>query len=130
MRPLIGSILDWLRAGYPDGIPPKDYVPLLAVLRRKLTDAEVREVVEILDAETPRPDDAAGPEAPPTPISTADIEATISQLTNEEPLEDDVRRVAARLAAGGWPLAEPARAEADLAASAEDDPVDAGVVDR
>ncbi|MER5838003.1 DUF3349 domain-containing protein, partial [Streptomyces sp. NPDC002130] len=26
------SILEWLRAGYPEGIPPKDRIPLVALL--------------------------------------------------------------------------------------------------
>ena len=29
------GILDWLREGYPAGVPPKDYIPLLALLRRR-----------------------------------------------------------------------------------------------
>ena len=38
------GILDWLREGYPAGVPPKDYIPLLALLRRRLTEDEVREI--------------------------------------------------------------------------------------
>ena len=30
---LLHSILDWLRAGYPEGVPGPDRVPLLALLR-------------------------------------------------------------------------------------------------
>lgn len=34
--------LDWLVQGYPDGIPAKDYSPILALLgREQLTDEEV-----------------------------------------------------------------------------------------
>ena len=36
--------LDWLRAGYPSGVPKQDYVVLLGLLRRKLTDNEVRRI--------------------------------------------------------------------------------------
>ncbi|WP_162562002.1 DUF3349 domain-containing protein, partial [Mycolicibacterium brumae] len=32
------NVLDWLRAGYPNGVPPKDYFPLLALLTRTLTE--------------------------------------------------------------------------------------------
>ena len=28
----IQRIVDWLRAGYPNGIPERDYVPLFALL--------------------------------------------------------------------------------------------------
>ncbi len=41
---LAGRVLDWLRAGYPSGVPQQDYVVLLGLLRRKLTDTEVREI--------------------------------------------------------------------------------------
>ncbi|QDQ96526.1 DUF3349 domain-containing protein [Tomitella fengzijianii] len=95
MHPLIAAVTGWLRAGYPEGVPPKDYFPLLAVLQRKLTDEEIREVVDALIADAD------------TPIEVGEIEDTIARLTSENPLEDDVRRVAVRLAAGGWPLADP-----------------------
>ncbi|SKK67939.1 Protein of uncharacterised function (DUF3349) [Mycobacteroides abscessus subsp. massiliense] len=42
---IIGSILSWLSAGYPDGVPPTDRFPLLALLRRTLTEEQVQEVV-------------------------------------------------------------------------------------
>ena len=32
-KPHVRSVLDWLRAGYPGGIPGPDRVPLLALLR-------------------------------------------------------------------------------------------------
>jgi Protein of unknown function (DUF3349) len=36
------SILNWLRAGYPEGVPGPDRVPLLALLRSTpLTDDEI-----------------------------------------------------------------------------------------
>ncbi len=41
------SVLDWLRAGYPEGIPAKDHFALLAVLGRRLTDEEIGEIVEL-----------------------------------------------------------------------------------
>ena len=30
-------VLQWLRAGYPEGVPQQDYVALLGILRRTLT---------------------------------------------------------------------------------------------
>ncbi len=51
----VGKVLDWLRAGYPDGVPPRDYFPLIALLRRQqLTDDEVREVAAALTVEQRR----------------------------------------------------------------------------
>ena len=99
----LGSILDWLRAGYPDGIPESDYVPLMIVLSRRLSADEVRSVTaELTRSGALR---AAMPE--PVPIDNVDIGTVITKITNELPAEDDVNRVRARLAQGGWPLTDP-----------------------
>jgi hypothetical protein len=90
--------VDWLRAGYPTGVPKQDYVALLGLLRRKLTEEEVRKIAEDLaDRSTLTAD----------PISSDDIEAMISQSVLQEASPEDMVRVAARLAAGGWPLVDP-----------------------
>lgn len=99
----LGSILDWLRAGYPDGIPESDYVPLMIVLSRRLSVDEVRSVTDELTRSGALR--AAVPE--PVPIDNVDIGTVITKITNELPAEDDVSRVRARLARGGWPLADP-----------------------
>jgi hypothetical protein len=39
-------IINRLRAGYPRGIPPTDYIPLLALLSRRLTNDEVKTVAK------------------------------------------------------------------------------------
>lgn len=93
--PVVGSVVNWLRAGYPQGIPTEDYIALFAVLHRKLTEYEVGVLVDQLIAE-----DTDGK------ISRERIEEVIRDLAHERPGEDDVARVAARLAAGGWPLAD------------------------
>ncbi len=89
---VISSVLRWLRAGYPDGVPPKDYFPLLALLRRTLSESEFDEVIASL--ESPQMD----------PVRKADIRAAIERVTSEPPSEQAVREVAARLAVAGWPL--------------------------
>ncbi len=89
----------WLRAGYPTGVPRGDYVALLGVLRRKMTEEEVRSIaVDLADRSVLAGDD---------PISTADIERMISAALLQEATPEDVVRVSARLAAGGWPLVDP-----------------------
>lgn len=94
---LLSRILDWLRAGYPQGIPQSDYVALFAVLHRHLTDYEVVAIAEkLVEA---NPNRAA--------ISEAEIETAIADFAKEQPAAEDVSRVASHLAAGGWPLAEP-----------------------
>ena len=88
--------LDWLRAGYPTGVPRQDYVVLLGLLRRKLTDHEVHLIASEL----------AGLAEQGEQITTQDIEKLINDATLDEASEHDVARVSSRLAAGGWPLAD------------------------
>jgi len=91
------SVLDWLRAGYPEGIPPQDYAPILGVLRRRLTSDEIRAIADGLAAQSLESVD---------PISRDDIEAMIEQTVYQRASDADVERVTERLAAGGWPLAD------------------------
>jgi Protein of unknown function (DUF3349) len=88
----IQSVVDFLRAGYPEGVPQHDYQPLFALLRRQLTPEEISLVAQELNA--------AGDH------NTAEaIKAAIELMTPVEPNDTDVARVRAHLAAGGWPLA-------------------------
>ena len=89
------SVVGWLRAGYPEGIPPKDYIPLVALLARRLTHDEVRAIA----AELSRSGQLE--------IDDVDIATLITKVTDDLPREEDVDRVRARLALGGWPLADP-----------------------
>ncbi|MEV6930705.1 DUF3349 domain-containing protein [Dactylosporangium sp. NPDC051485] len=90
--------IDWLRAGYPKGVPRQDYVALLGLLRRKLTEDEIRGIARDLVAQS---DGGADP------IGTEDIEALISDSMLQDASPEDIVRVSAHLAAGGWPLADP-----------------------
>jgi hypothetical protein len=96
MPAFLSSIISWLRAGYPEGVPHVDYVPLFALLGSQLTDQEVAAVAEEL-ARSSDPDSAEA------------IRAAIRAVTPEQPRDSDIARVRARLAAGGWPLAKPDR---------------------
>lgn len=96
---LIHSILNWLRAGYPEGVPGPDRVPLLALLRSTpLTEDEVKEVIKNLTA-------ADSPALHDGQIDRDEIEHFISDVTHHDAGPENVSRVAARLAAAGWPLA-------------------------
>ena len=91
---VLRSIVGWLRAGYPEGVPEVDYIPLFALLASQLTDADVQAIANELAA--------AG-----DPASAQAIHQAITAATDGKPLEVDVARVRARLAAGGWPLVAP-----------------------
>ena len=90
MNRFLTSIVAWLRAGYPDGVPPTDYFPLLALLSRRLSNDEVKEVARAL---MDRGD-----------FDDVDIGVLITQFTDQLPSPEDIERVRARLAAKGWPL--------------------------
>lgn len=92
---LLASILQWLRAGYPEGVPGPDRVPLLALLRTTpLTEEQIKDVVRHITT-------GGSGEA----IDHSEIAAFIADVTNRNASEEDIRRVACRLASGGWPLA-------------------------
>lgn len=93
---LLTRILGWLRAGYPNGVPRGDYVALLGILHRQLTTTELDQIVDALKRNA---------EQGTAAISREDIEQVISARTFQNASPDDIARVSARLAAGGWPLA-------------------------
>ena len=90
MNRFLNSVVAWLRAGYPEGIPATDYFPVLALLSRRLSNDEVKLVAhELLD----RGD-----------FDHVDIGVLITRLTDELPAPEDIERVRERLADKGWPL--------------------------
>ncbi|MFC1419421.1 DUF3349 domain-containing protein [Streptacidiphilus cavernicola] len=94
LPPVLSSIVGWLRAGYPEGVPEHDYIPLFALLSRQLSESEVTEIAEELAGSS-------------DPVSAEAIHRAVSAVTAGPLLDSDVARVSARLAAGGWPLARP-----------------------
>lgn len=84
------SIIGWLRAGYPEGVPDVGYIPLFALLGSQLTDDEVRAIAGELASSS---SDAA---------SARSIHEAIEAVTHVHPNESDIARVRARLAAGRW----------------------------
>ena len=90
----IHSILNWVRAGYPEGLPPKDYIPLFALLGKQVTNDDLHAIADELAKQS-------------DPDSAAAIKKAITDVMDVQPNEADVARVRARLAQGGWPLARP-----------------------
>jgi hypothetical protein len=93
----LSAIVSWLRAGYPEGVPAHDYMPILALLARRLSTDEVK----LVAAEVMRRGD----------FDDVDIGVAITQITDELPSADDIERVRQRLAAKGWPLDDPRDSE-------------------
>ena len=96
---VLDSVLGWLRAGYPEGVPYKDHFALLALLTRTLTEDEVvqatHDILRSSNGENPVTDDA--------------IRIAVRSVIEKDPNPEEVNQVAARLASVGWPLASPVR---------------------
>ena len=90
MNRFLNSVVAWLREGYPEGIPPTDYFPVLALLSRRLSNDDVKVVAHELMQQGD--------------VDDVDIAVLITQITDELPSPADVERVRERLAAKGWPL--------------------------
>ncbi|TQR87938.1 DUF3349 domain-containing protein [Mycobacterium hodleri] len=92
------NVVNWLNAGYPEGVPPKDYFPLLALLKRSLTEDEVVKAAQSIlrsnDGDT---------------VTEAEIHAAVQGVIDKEPNPEEIHQVASRLASVGWPLALSAR---------------------
>ncbi|WP_029110995.1 DUF3349 domain-containing protein [Mycobacterium sp. URHD0025] len=96
---VLDNVLGWLRAGYPEGVPPKDQFALLALLTRTLTEDEVVEaahtVLRASNGDGPVTDDA--------------IRIAVRSVIEKDPNPEEINQVASRLASVGWPLATPTR---------------------
>lgn len=97
MNRFLTSIVTWLRAGYPNGVPQTDYLPILALLSRRLTADEIIEVARQLQ-HLPEP-------------GFVDVGAEILRITDELAEPSEVERIRAKLAAFGWPLDDPREPE-------------------
>lgn len=90
MADLVSRAVAFLRAGYPTEMPKTGYLPLAALLPRRVTDDEVVAITSEFLARQP------------APISTVDIGVAIFAITNAMPSLDDIKRVEHRLDAIGY----------------------------
>jgi len=92
---VLDNVLGWLHKGYPQGVPPKDYFALLALLKRSLTEDQVIKTAQAIlrsnnfDA-----------------VTEDEIRTAVQSVIEKEPNPEEIHQVAARLASVGWPLAD------------------------
>jgi phosphoglycerate-specific signal transduction histidine kinase len=92
---VLDNVLGWLHKGYPQGVPPKDYFALLALLKRSLTEDQVIKTAQaILRSNN---SDA---------VTEVEIRTAVQSVIEKEPNPEEIHQVAARLASVGWPLAD------------------------
>jgi hypothetical protein len=83
----VSKIRAFLRAGYSTGMPDFGYVPLVALLPRRLTNDEISTVTGRLIT------------LRPWPASATDIGVEVTKITREMPSLTDIERVQRRLEA-------------------------------
>lgn len=93
------SVLNWLHKGYPEGVPPKDYIPVLALLKRSLSEEDVVKAAQAILKQADS--DSA--------VTDQQIAEAIRRVTEQQPNPEAMQQVASRLASVGWPLSAPAR---------------------
>jgi hypothetical protein len=95
---VLDNVLGWLHEGYPEGVPQKDYFPLLALLKRSLSEEEVvkaaQSILKTSDSDS---------------VTEDEIRTAVHAVIAKEPNPEEIHQVASRLASVGWPLASPAR---------------------
>jgi hypothetical protein len=94
---VLDNVLTWLHRGYPEGVPPKDYFALLALLKRSLSEEEVVKAAQSV---------LKGSES--DTVTEDEIRAAVHAVIDKEPNPEEIHQVASRLASVGWPLAAPA----------------------
>lgn len=87
---VVAKILEFLRAGYPQGVPATDAFALLAILRRRLSDEQVVQIATRLA------------EQGDLSVDASDIAIMITKVTDQTPSPDEVERVAKRLGIKDW----------------------------
>jgi hypothetical protein len=82
----VQRIVDWLRAGYPTGVPEHDYMPLFALLTSHYSEDEVRQ----------------GLEAVPELGHGQRLAEIFNEYRTTPPSTDDIDRVREHLIGIGW----------------------------
>ena len=83
------NVLAWLHKGYPEGVPPKDYIPVLALLKRSLSEEEVVKAAQAILRQADSD----------TPVTDHQIEEAIRRVTEKaaQPRGDAPGRIPARV---------------------------------
>lgn len=97
-RNVVNRVIDWLSVGYPEDVPPQDRAAVMAVLRRRLTDQQLEEVIRRLMASRA----ARGEEY----VSDQRINEYIRKVVDDVPSPQEIDRVARILGAHGLLISE------------------------
>jgi Protein of unknown function (DUF3349) len=85
----VSSIVAFVRAGYPTGMPATGYVAAAALSRRRISKGEISCLARDLVMGQDRP------------ITDADVGVAITRITDQLPSPEDIARVQRRVDATG-----------------------------
>lgn len=92
MSPVLQKVVAWLRTSYPTGVPENDFQPLLALMRRRLSEEEITQLGECLRADGL------------IPAARVDVGVSALKVTQELPSIDELDRVMNKLRDSGFPV--------------------------
>ena len=94
---IVTRAINWLRRGYPQGVPSQDNVAVLYVLKRHLSDEDIEAVIKDMI-------DASPEDSPARRFTDAQIRDYIRHSANQVPDPQDIARVKTRLTESGFPV--------------------------
>ncbi|WP_096459650.1 DUF3349 domain-containing protein [Corynebacterium suranareeae] len=89
--------LNWLRQGYPSGVPRHDTFALFYVLERELTEEDLNELADLLIEE------GENNGLHDKPITREKIGKLITHVHSQPPETEDIDRIQKKLKAEGFP---------------------------
>lgn len=94
---LATRVLNWLRQGYPSGVPRHDTFALFYVLERELTEQDLNELAELIIKE------GADNGLHEKPITREKIGKLITHVHDQPPAPEEIDRIRQKLHAEGFP---------------------------
>ena len=95
---IVNRVIDWLSVGYPEDVPPQDRAAVMAVLRHRLNDQQLEEVIRRLMA--------LRAERGEEYVSDERINEYIRKVVDDVPGPQEIDRVARILGAHGLLISE------------------------
>lgn len=97
-RNIVNRVIEWLSVGYPTDVPPQDRAAVMAVLRKRLNDEQLEEVIKRLMA--------VRAERGEEYVSDERINEYIRKVVDDVPSPVEIDRVARILGAHGLLISE------------------------
>ncbi len=94
---IVTRAINWLRRGYPQGVPSHDNIAVLYVLKRHLSNEDIEAVIKEMI-------DASPQDSPTRRFTDKQIRDYIRDSAHQVPNPEDIERVKTRLTESGFPV--------------------------